>query len=255
MGALPSGLTPVAAATDPSGRYLYVLNFSDGTIPGSISEYSIGGAGALTNVGTASAGSAPYAIAVDPTGRYVYVTDLSDYNVRSYNIGAGGALVPIGVPATTGTSPSAIAVDPSGRFVYVADEWSNQVSQYSVGTGGGLTPIGSGLVNAGQTPKGQNPVAIAIHPNGRYAYVANYGDASLSEFAIGADGSLSQYGSVPTGLAPSSISVDPSGRYLYVTNSSDSTVSQYSIDTAGGLTPIGGPVTTGNTPVTIGSGY
>jgi 6-phosphogluconolactonase (cycloisomerase 2 family) len=68
-------LTPLAPATvlagtgpgwidfDPFGKYAYVVNLGDGTLPGTVSEYAIGTGGALTLIGTATAGVKAFMIA------------------------------------------------------------------------------------------------------------------------------------------------------------------------------------------------
>ena len=71
----------------------------------------------------------------------------------------------------------------------------------------------------------------------KYAYVTNYGDGTVSQYMIGADGSLTfmSTASVLTGQEPTSITADPSGKYVYVVNSYDNTVSQYTIGVNGVL--------------------
>jgi len=68
-------LTPLAPATvlagtgpgwiafDPFGKFAYVVNVGNGTLPGTVSEYAIGTGGALTLIGTATAGLKAFMIA------------------------------------------------------------------------------------------------------------------------------------------------------------------------------------------------
>ena len=95
-----------------------------------------------------------------------------------------------------------------------------------------------------------------IYP--RFAYVANYGDNNVSQYAIGSDGSLTPMTmpTVATGSGPAYVTVDPSGKYAYVANTGadddDGTVSQYIIESDGSLTPMTMPtVGAGNTPDSI----
>lgn len=62
--------TTVVAATgpgwiafDPFGKYAYVVNLGNGTLPGTVSEYAIGTDGDLTLIGTAAAGVKAFMIA------------------------------------------------------------------------------------------------------------------------------------------------------------------------------------------------
>jgi 6-phosphogluconolactonase (cycloisomerase 2 family) len=101
---------------------------------------------------------------------------------------------------------------------------------------------------------GNQPAGLAVHPTGKFAYVANYG--TVSQF------SLNQTTGVPTsittaiasnaGTGCSGIAVDPTGKYLYVTNYEVNTVSQFSINqTTGALTVITTAVGSGTFPFDI----
>lgn len=74
--------------------------------------------------------------------------------------------------------------------------------------------------------------------SGRFVYVANAGDATVSQYSIGTDGTLSPLSPavVASEGKPASILVDPTGRYVYVANTSGVSVSQYVIGENGNLT-------------------
>jgi len=82
-----------------------------------------------------------------------------------------------------------------------------------------------------------------------YAYASNQSDNTVSQYSIGAGGTLTLIGTQATGAEPNAIAVVPSGRYLYVANWIDNTLSEYSIN-AGALTAIG-TVATGINPASI----
>jgi YVTN family beta-propeller protein len=272
----PSATLTATAATE----YAYASNQSDNTV----SQYTIGAAGALSGTGTAAAGDEPNAFGIDPSGLYLYVANWSDDTISEYLIGTGGALTAIGTIAT-GSNPGSIAVDPAGPYVYVANYGSNTISEYSIGTGGTLSSngtvatgdgpwsitadptghyvyvtnsggntvsqytIGAGgaLTATGTVATGNSPESIIIDPTGSYAYVANYGDDTLSQYTVGAGGALTETGTVASGSAPESVIVDPSGHYLYAANYGGNTISEYTIGTGGALSAIG-TVTTGSGP-------
>ncbi len=98
------------------------------------------------------------------------------------------------------------------------------------------------LRHAGYTFSGGLPEAIAVDPGGKFAYVANSLDNTVSGFSVdGTTGVLVPVPSSPftTGTAPNSIAVDPAGAFVYVANSGTSDVSEFAIDrTTGKLTPI-----------------
>ena len=159
----------------------------------------------------------------------------------------------------TGKSPSGVAFSPSGGLLAVTDEKSNTVSVFAVGVGGQLTQV-SGSPFA----TGIEPDAAAFSPNGAFLAVANFDDGpegspddgTVSVFAVGAGGALSQVSGSPfsTGrfTLPTGIAFSPSGGLLAVTNShivGGNTVSVFAVGVGGQLTPVrGSPFATGFEP-------
>jgi 6-phosphogluconolactonase len=92
---------------------------------------------------------------------------------------------------------------------------------------------------------------VAVDPTGKFAYVANLPDNTVSAYSIGADGSLTPVSGSPfvTGNEPRSVAVDPTGKFAYVANERSATVSAYSTGADGSLTPVpGSPFATGSEP-------
>ena len=120
------------------------------------------------------------------------------------------------------------------------------VYQYTVGPDGSLTAMGVTSV-----PTGVDPTAMASDPAGHYVYVANLGDATISQYAAGMAGELSPLspavvsigGPFPQAVGDS-LSVDPSGHFLYVVTLArdppgpSAAIEQYSIGSGGALTPL-----------------
>ena len=54
---------------------------------------------------------------------------------------------------------------------------------------------------------GPSPMAVTVDPSGRYAYVANGGGNNVSQYTIGADGSLTAMATatVAAGTYPASV--------------------------------------------------
>jgi 6-phosphogluconolactonase (cycloisomerase 2 family) len=115
----------------------------------------------------------------------------------------------------------------------VANFSSGTVSQFTINpTTGALIANSPATVGAGT-----NPFAIAVDPTQSYVYVLNFGSANLSEYAIGADGTLSSLApaTVATGNGPNGLAVTATN--LYVANYTDGTISQYSTS-AGVVSPL-----------------
>lgn len=71
-----AGANPLQEAVIPGGRYLAVLNGGKNGSGGSVTMYTIGGAGVLYPQHTyQTSGSDPVSIGLDPTGRYLYAID------------------------------------------------------------------------------------------------------------------------------------------------------------------------------------
>jgi YVTN family beta-propeller protein len=69
---------------------------------------------------------------------------------------------------------------------------------------------------------GNDPVDIAITPNGAFAYVVNDQTENVSVIDTSTN---TVVGIVPVGLTPRGVAITPDGAFAYVTNESDSTVS------------------------------
>jgi 6-phosphogluconolactonase (cycloisomerase 2 family) len=262
LGNVAAGASPAAITIDPTGQFAYVANFFSGVTQYSINQTT----GILTVIGfeEAPAGDLPRSIAVDPTGEYVYVTNRGTSDLHQYTINVDGTLALMQPPVTPGEGgPSAIAISAGTvpalavpRHAYATNEGSANVSQYDIDAGTGAL---SDEVTSGA---GGSPDSVAVDPRGRFAFVANFADGTLSQYTVNGDGSLSSNGAVVSGSGatsgPRSMAVDPSGIFAYVANFNDDTISQYAIDDAGNLQPmvppavLAGPV--GTNPRSIGMG-
>jgi 6-phosphogluconolactonase (cycloisomerase 2 family) len=106
---------------------------------------------------------------------------------------------------------------------------------------------------------GPNPYSLTTDSSGQFVYVANYDKSnsamgSVSQFAIGADGSLTPLStpSVAAGGGPNGIVANATAPNVYVANYNSNDVSQYLILAGGFLTPLGTPtMATGSNPASI----
>jgi 6-phosphogluconolactonase (cycloisomerase 2 family) len=150
-----------------------------------------------------------------------------------------------------GTLPISVAIAPDstgkfGKFVYVANDNSNNVSMFSINADGTLTA-------AGTVDVGDSPVSVAVHPSGKFAYVASnsscqgdgcpssntcvcYDNTSVYVFNINSTtgaltlAEIKVYG----GNGPTSMAVDPSGNFVGVTNDDGGGLLLFSIDSTTG---------------------
>jgi 6-phosphogluconolactonase len=148
---VPSGI-----AIDPGGAYLYAAN----STANSISIYSIGSSGALTEVPQsplADNAQRPVALIVDPTGKFLYVANQGSSNIGTYAITSGTGF-PVAITASpfgSETSPSFLAADANGKYLFVGNQ----------GGSAGIQAFGvsSGSLNSIATyPVGNTPKSIAV---------------------------------------------------------------------------------------------
>ena len=178
----PTGAGAGQIAVSPDGSSAYVTNFTDATV----SQYDVSAAGALTpkQPATVAAGSRPAGIAVSTDGASAYVTNqLPSGTITQFSIDASsGDLAPNAQPVGAGSQPRGILA--AAGHVYVTNLSSNTITQYAADGAGAL----SELAPAVAAPR--NPFGLALAPDGKSLYVAGFGDATVGQYDVAADGSL-----------------------------------------------------------------
>jgi 6-phosphogluconolactonase len=239
----------------PSKKFLYAANSGEGDV----SLFTISTAGALTEVTPrTTVGTSPTLLALDAAGGFLYVGNTGSQNISVFSIDAGtGALTPVGTPFQIGLDPINMALSPSGGVLYVTGQGQTTgfIEAFALNQGTPTVVTGSPFLT------GNNPYGLVIAPGGGFLYTGNFGDNSISEFTIGADGSLTQISGSPIGepaqsSGPVGLFIDKSGTYLYVANqtSSPSSLAGYSIGTDGTLALLtSSPFATGSGPSSITS--
>lgn len=205
--------------------------------------------------------------------KFAYVVSYNSNTLRGYTIDSvTGVLTSAGTPVTTGMGPYSVVVDPSSRFAYVPNSLADSIWAYSINaTTGALTamPDVDGGTAGTQTSivTGDVPFSIAIHPSGKFAYVANQGVGTnsgntISAYSIDATtGALSAMDAngatagtqttIATGTHPYAITIDPTGNFAYVANYDSNTVSVYTVNQTTGALTAGTPVAAGTNPGSI----
>jgi 6-phosphogluconolactonase len=149
-----TGDYPVSAVSDPSGEFLYVVNFAEQTVSGYAITASTGNLRELQG-SPFYTDFDPGAMAIDPNGSFAYVA--ADLDVDAYTITADGGLTPVsGSPFPGGYLPDGASIDPLGKFLYVANiNPDNDISAYAINPStGALTQVQGSPFAAGQSPAG-----------------------------------------------------------------------------------------------------
>ena len=250
-----TGTTPIAAAANPAGPFLYVLNQGSGNISAFNIDPKNGNLGVILPpgmnppafFGTFTPGAAT-SIAITPKGNFLYVASPSKNTISCFSVDtststSAGRLTEVqvsGGPCFVGGStaaPAFLTAEPSGRFLYAADTSNNQVLGFSIQSNGALTALSSSPVAAGS-----QPVSAAVSSQGTFLYTANQGSNSVSAFLIDSGtGALAAVGNSPFptgGRGPTFVTA--SGAFVYVTEQITNDIAAFTIGSNGALTPVPG---------------
>jgi len=235
---------PSWLAVHPDGRHLYAVNerMEKGgkVLPGEVSAFSIDHrTGRLSTINRVSSrGGQPCHICTDRSGRMAIVANWETGSTAAFPIGRHGELGEssafsqhegprAGAPATgiPQIHCHSVVVTPDNRFLLATDTGLNKVYVYrldpSTATFMPHDPPSLGL------QKPTNPRHLALHPNGKWAYVSNEitpGGCTMLRFDS-SRGTLEEgpvAASVPASfqgrVSPAECLVHPSGRFVYESN-------------------------------------
>jgi 6-phosphogluconolactonase (cycloisomerase 2 family) len=249
-------VTTVSVLCLNTGKFLFVTNPFDNNGNGTVAAFTIN---PMTGALTAAAGSPyvptenqPFNLALDPSGLYLYVTDSQSALISTDAIGAGGVLTldlstvttqQLGAPTNY---PFGIAIDPTGPYVYVGSDnlMAPGTLEAYVANAGVLTPV-TGALATSTYASGSIPYGLAVDPTNALLFAANYYDANIADYSIGAGTAGGQLTAVPgspfpfqagnPATQPYAMAVYPKGGFLYVTDSMANSVDEYSYATDGTL--------------------
>jgi DNA-binding beta-propeller fold protein YncE len=147
-----------------------------------------------------------------------------------------------------------LAASATGGWVYVVNSVDNTISEFSVDSSGSLVATTVAPVSTGV-----EPWHLTLSPDGKYAYVADHGNAApggmtIHQYAVDpTTGALTALNpaTVPTAFPyPGGIAVDPTSAYAYLSNINGKSVSEFAIGTSGALTVLNpASVAAGTEPV------
>jgi 6-phosphogluconolactonase len=249
------GTAPCHLLTDNGSRYLFVANYSSG----SVAVYpiqpdgSLGAASAVVQHAGSSllrprqAGPHAHSVNLDPANRFLLVCDLGLDQVIGYRTDlAGGTLPRNDGPVATvapGSGPRHLAFHPNGRIVYVINEIGSTLTTFAYDAARGTLTEQQTVPTLPADFTGQSTTAdVHVHPSGRFVYGSNRGHDSIAAFAVDPTTfTLRPIGHTPTGgQTPRNFAIDPSGTYLLAANQRSDTVVTFRIDQdTGALHPTG----------------
>ncbi len=244
------GQEPSFLAFDPAAKFLFAVNETD---PGRVRSFAINQAtGALTPINDVPAmGSITAHLSTDRTGRWLLVANYGDQkqgSIASFPIGADGRL---GTAVDTrefglGTMAHYIGADPGNRFVFVPLKGGPSVAQLVFDEATGR--MKPNLPAHAPAAREAGPRHLDFHPNGRFAYVINELDLTMTAFAYDAKaGLLRELQILPTlppaadkvGASGADVHVHRSGRFLYGSNRGHNSIVIYRLGEDGRMSLVG----------------
>ncbi len=240
----------------PNGKFLYAV--TEGKA-GTVVAYAIDPAGKLKLLNEcASGGSGPCHLAIDRGGRALLVANYSSGSIASIPINTDGTLsaTPVSVIQHKGSSvnpkrqkdPHAHSMNfsPDERFVFAADLGLDKIMIYKMDTATGRMEANT---PAFATVKpGAGPRHLTFSPDGRFAYVINELDETMTAYAYDAkSGALTEIQHISTlpgdfkGVSwCAEVRVHPGGKFLYGSNRGHDSIVIYKIDPEKGTLTLSG---------------
>ncbi|TQV92783.1 lactonase, 7-bladed beta-propeller domain-containing protein [Cordyceps javanica] len=191
----------------------------------------------------------PGGVAFAPDGRALVVTNKVGSTLDVFAVDAEGraSASPVTTMASSGERPFAAAF--FGSFLYVVESGlpslSNAaLSTYRLNGGGGDTPSLTALTRAARNDQ-TDGCWVAVTPDGRWAYTANFVSGSISSYALAGNGTASLTNGTAAlpggkGSQPVDLALGGDGRYLYNLLRGSGAVAGYEIQQDGSLKQVGG---------------
>jgi len=232
------GSTPRSVAVH--GDRVYVLN--TGGEP-NVSGFVLHGDRLVAVKGSSrTAGTDPAQVAFSPDGRTLLVSDRAD-KIHAFAVDAEGRAQDPITHQSSGVTPYGFDLREDGVLVVTEASGTHagkaSASSYKLGELAQLAPV-SGAVGSTRS----EVCWAVISKDGRTAFVTNFGDGTISTYAIGTDGSIELREAVAAttvdgtpGIRDEALSSD--GEYLYALHADTGRVFGWKVGAGGELAPVG----------------
>lgn len=247
--AASGGIRPVSVAV--SDGVVYALNLISNTI----GVLSLGNDGSLTALpartkALAAGANGAAEVRVSPNGQLLVVSERVSNRLETLQVGGDGSLGDPVITPSAGTTPFGFDFTARGQVI-VSEAGSGSASSYDAEATGALS-----VVSAAEATLQSAPCWLIVNNGGRFAYTANAGSATITGFAIDANGTLTRLtqtgesGDLGTGAQPLDLDMTRNGQFLYVFKNGTGTIGAFEVAGDGSLTPLA------DTPgLAVGGGY
>ncbi len=250
---IPTGPGPGYLRLSPDKKALYAV-----TGDHKINAFKVDKNGRLLFLNNLdSEGLNPCHVSVSPDGKQAYLANYTGGSFTAYRLSGDKSLSGViyreqyeGKGPHTRRQEKAHAHSavptPDGRFVLVADLGTDKLMNYQVDKRTGelaphpKQPFYTGIPGAG-------PRHLVVHPSGKWLYLLNELDATITAASIDSEGviqTLAVYKTLPetytgTDNTSAAIRLHPNGGLLYASNRGYDAVHGFRIGADGRLTPVG----------------
>ena len=232
-----SGTRPVSVAV--SKDYAYALN----TVSNTIGVLAIGSDGSLTALpgktkALPAGANGAAEVRLSPNGHLLIVSERVSNRLETFTIGSDGSLGDGVVTPAAGNTPFGFDFTTRGQVI-VSEAGSGSASSYNVNDDGSLA-----VATAAASTLQRAPCWLIVNNSGRFAYTANAGSATITGFAIAANGALSLLtstgvsGDLGAGAQPLDLDMSRNGNFLYVMKNGTGTIGGFAVAGDGSLTPL-----------------
>ena len=264
-------VNPSYIAVDPTQRFLYAVNelktYEDKPT-GTVSAFAVDSrSGKLEFLNKQlTHGTDPCHVVVDGKSRYIFVANFMSGSVCVLPVRKDGSLgeatdfvqhlgSSVDPVRQRGPHAHSVTLDKAGRFAFVPDLGLDKLMVYAFDrTRGMLEPHAVPWI---KVKPGAGPRHVALHPSGRFAFLINELDSTVTALSFrgkkGVFKELQVVQTLPAGFQGEStcadVQVAPSGRFVYASNRGHDSLVMYRIDgRTGRLAYVGHQSTQGKTP-------
>ena len=232
------GARPVSVAI--SQGYVYALNLVSNTI----GVLAIGHDGSLTALpgktkALAAGANGAAEVRVSPNGQVLIVSERVSNRLETFAVGKDGSLGDPVVTPSAGNTAFGFDFTPRGQPI-VSEAASGSASSYNVLADGRLS-----VVSAAAPTLQRATCWLIVDNSGRFAFTANAASATLTGFAIDANGALTRLtdsgvsADLGAGAGPLDLDMSRNGKFLYVFKNGTGTIGGFEVAGDGSLTSLG----------------
>jgi YVTN family beta-propeller protein len=207
---IPVGAGPNRVAVTPDGETAFVVNSGSGTVS------TIDVKTRKKNPTDITVGPVPYGLAVTPDGKTVFVTNNGNGTVSTIDV---KTRTKHPTDISVGTGPKGVAVTPDGRTAFVVNGGATVdlrgVPVGPVGDTVSTIDVKTRTKHPDDISVGRGPIAVAITPDGKTAFVSNLLGVSMSTIDVK---TRTKHPNDITGTGGAGLAIAPDGKTVLSNN-------------------------------------